>query len=90
MTYCRRYIYTLSTQKAYGPHIWEDDYLLRIVKKYQRKKQKNCENEVIISHFVLIHPIPFFFIEKEEYLFHMDLKTTIRMFYLERLTKTLY
>ena len=21
-------IYTLSTQKAHGPHIWEDDYIV--------------------------------------------------------------
>ena len=27
VTYCIRYIYTLSTQKAHDPHIWEDHYI---------------------------------------------------------------
>ena len=43
-----------------------------------------------MSYFALIHPIRFFSIEKEEYSFHMGLKTRIRMFYLECLNKTLY
>ena len=28
VTYCRCYIYTLSAQKAHGPYIWEDDYIV--------------------------------------------------------------
>ena len=50
----------------------------------------NYENEIIISYFALIHPMLFFSIEKEEYSFHMGLKTRIRMFYLECLIKTSY
>ena len=42
---------------------------------------------MIISYCVLIHPIRFFSTEKEEYSFHMGLKTRVRMFYLECLTK---
>ena len=42
---------------------------------------------MIISYLALIHPIRFFSIESEEYSFHTGLKTRIRMFYLECLTK---
>ena len=39
VTYCRRSIYTLSTQKAHGPHKWVDDYIVEeSIKKYQSKK----------------------------------------------------
>ena len=49
--------------------------LLRIFKKYQSKKQWNCENEIIISYLHWFTPLHFFSIEKEEYSFHMGLKT---------------
>ena len=49
--------------------------LLRIIKKYQSKKVMDCENEIIISYFAFIRPMSFFSIEKEEYSFHMGLKT---------------
>ena len=35
----------------------------------------NYENGIIMSYSALIRPIRFFSIEKEEYLFHMGLKT---------------
>ena len=40
VTYCRRYIYTLSRQKAHGGlHIWVDYCIVEeSIKKYQSKK----------------------------------------------------
>ena len=90
VTYCR-VISTLHLQRRHMSPIYRRMIiLLRIFKKYKSKKLKNCENEIIISYFALIHLIQFFSLEKEKYSFHMGLKTRIRMFYSEYLTKTLY
>ena len=38
VTYSRRYVYTLSTQKAHGSHIWEDDYIAEDFLKISKQK----------------------------------------------------
>ena len=64
--------------------------LLRIFKIIKAKSNRTVRNEFITSYFALIHPIRFFSIEKEEYLFHMGLKTEWTEFEWDYLDSTGY